>query len=79
MGGSPVVAGWIAHVAFWTLLALGVMVRELRARSTVVILCLWLVAFVGFLRTPYVPFTSILAILDIALVFMIFKGDVRLT
>jgi len=79
MVGSPVIAGWIAHVAFWTLLAWGVMVRELRGRSTIVILCLWLVAFAGFLRTPYVPFTSILAILDIALVFMIFKGDVRLT
>jgi len=43
--GSPAVAAWITHGAFWVLLARG----------------------------------SFVAVLDIALVFVIFKGDVRIT
>jgi hypothetical protein len=78
MIGSPVIAAWVAHVAFWGLLIWGVIIRELGVRSSTMILGFWLVAFAGFLRIPYVPFASVVAILDIALVFNIFKGDVRL-
>ena len=79
MVGSPIVAAWIAHLAFWTLLIWGLAVGELGVRSTIVILCVWLVAFAGLLWIPYVPFASLVAALDIVLVFIIFKGDVRLT
>ena len=44
-------------------------------------LVLWLI---GFLGLPHVPYgagliTSFVAVLDVALVFIVFKGDVRLT
>jgi len=76
---SPVIAAWLAHVAFWALLICGVIIRELGVRSSSVSLGFWLVAFVGVLRIPYVPFASVVAILDVALALIIFKGDVRLT
>ena len=46
-------------------------------------LLLWLVGLVGLPYAPYQParamFSSFVAILDIALVFTVFKGDVKLT
>jgi len=79
--GSPAVAGWIAHLTFWGLLVYGWMRGELGVRGIVVFLTLWLAGLYGL---PYVPygeamFSSFVAVLDIALVFLIFKGDVRLT
>jgi hypothetical protein len=78
--GSVAIAGWIASVAFWALLAYGWAVDELHARSITIVLALWIAARFGL---PYLGagafFTSTMAALDIALVFMIFKGDIPLT
>jgi hypothetical protein len=79
--GSPVIAGWIAHVAFWTLLILGAMSGELRERSLGGFLILWLA---GRFALPYVPygdglFTPFIALLDVVLVFVVLKADVPLT
>jgi len=80
MVGSPVVAAFIARWTFWVLLVVGWTSGELQPRAIAIFILLWLAGFVGFrfvldglLFAPYV------AILDIALVFAIFKGDVRLT
>jgi hypothetical protein len=79
--GSAGVAGWIAHIAFWILLPYGWLQDELGARGVSVFLLLWLSGLVGFPLLPYggFLFSPLVAVLDIALVFIIFKGDVRLT
>jgi hypothetical protein len=81
--GSAAVAASIAHLAFWMLQAYGCAVGELSARAAGLFSGLWLVGLFGL---PYVTypsvqamFSSFVAILDIALVFAVFKGDVRLT
>jgi len=79
--GSQGIAAWIAQIAFWILLVLGVSYGELNKKWATIFVGLWLVGYLGLPRlawwtsslvTPYV------AILDIVLVFMVFKGDVRL-
>jgi hypothetical protein len=50
MIGSPAVAGFIAHAAFWTLLTVGI-VRGLGIRTVVVFVALWIAGRVGL---PYV-------------------------
>ena len=79
--GSAAVAAWIAHVAFWTLLAYGWMWREIDAKRAAVFLILWVggLYILPTILSGALPFSSFVAILDIALVFLIFKGDVRLT
>jgi hypothetical protein len=79
--GSPAIAGFIAFWAFWILLLFGWWREELHARGMVGFLCLWVVGFIGLRYVPYIGslFTSYVALLDIGLVFVIFKGDVRLT
>jgi hypothetical protein len=80
--GSAAIAAWIAHVTFWLLLVYGFAWQELGVRGVAVFLILWLAALYGLPRL-FVNgsglFSPIVAILDIALVFIIFKGDVRLT
>ena len=70
----------VAHWGFWILLTAGWLMGELRWRGTAIALLLWLAGVAGSrfvlhgtLFTPYV------ATLDIALVFAIFKGDLRLS
>ena len=79
--GSPAVAAWIAHVAFWVLLARGWMASELGMRGTIIALSLWLSAYLGLPFLPYGSrrFPSFVAVVDIALVFVIFEGNVRIT
>jgi hypothetical protein len=81
--GSQAVAAWIAHLAFWGLLVYGWLMDALTAVQAGVMLALWAAGAVGLGYVPYAParamFPSLVAILDIALVFMIFKGDVRLS
>jgi hypothetical protein len=79
--GSPAVAAWIAHVAFWVFLARGWMAGELGMRGTIIALSLWLSAYLGLPFLPYGSglFPSFVAVVDIALVFVIFKGNVRIT
>jgi hypothetical protein len=78
--GTIAIAGWIALVGFWVLLIFGWAFDEIHARGITVVLTLWCVARFGL---PYIGagdfVITCVAILDIALVFMIFKGDVPLT
>ena len=68
-----------AFWGFWILLIAGWMMRELSVRSTVVFVVLFAA---GILGSPYVLggalLTPYLAILDIVLVLVVFKGDVTL-
>jgi hypothetical protein len=74
-------AAWIAHVAFWTLLAIGWAFGDLDVRRIVVFLALWVTGYIGlsYVASGGDLFFSYVAILDVVLVFIIFKGDIRLT
>ena len=79
--GAIAVGGTIAQLAFWILLVWGYFTGELRFRGVAVAIALWLAGNFGL---PYLTFgatliTTYVAVLDIGLVFVIFKGDVRLT
>ena len=78
---SAGIAALVAHAAFWVLLVYGWCWQEIRGRGLAVFLFLWCVGYVAvdFIPEGVVPFSTWVAILDIALVFMIFKGDVPLT
>jgi hypothetical protein len=75
------IVGWIAHVAFWTLLIVGAWSEDLRPRGIAFFLLLWLAGLFGLSYMPYGAglFTSYVAILDIVLVFIVLKSDVWLT
>ena len=68
----------IAPLAFWILIVAGWLLGELDLKRTALFVLLWLVGFAarggpyGMLFVPYV------AVLDIALVLAIFKGDIQL-
>jgi len=80
---SPGIAAFVAHATFWGLLVYGWAVRVLTPARIAIVLLLWIAGLVGFPFLPYEParamFSSFVAALDIALVLMIFGGDVRLT
>jgi hypothetical protein len=79
---SPGIAAWIAHAMFWGLLLCGWLCGELDLRRIALFVILWLAGRLGLAYVPYSPallmFSSFVAVLDIALVFVIFKGDVRI-
>jgi hypothetical protein len=76
--GSSLVAGWIAHVAFWVLAVVGW--DELGTVRVGVFAAIWIAGFLGLPHVPYGAglFVPLVAVLDIVLVFMVFEGDVRL-
>lgn len=78
--GSIAIAGWIALSAFWVLLVYGWAFDEIHAGGITLFVGLWFLARFGL---PVIDaaglFITFVAILDIALVFIIFKGDVPLT
>lgn len=80
--GSAGIAARVAHLAFWALLFYGWAWEEIDLSGIVVFLLLWVAGLYGL---PYLVaygdalFAPFVAVLDIALVFLIFKGDVRLT
>jgi hypothetical protein len=81
MIGSSAVAGWIAQIVFWALILLGVGSGELGIKGAAVFVTVWLAAYIGL---PLVSFgslflTPLVAVLDVVLVFLVFKGDVRLS
>jgi hypothetical protein len=80
---SPAIAAWIAHLLFWGLLVYGLIVGDLGLKRFAIFVLLWLAALVVLPFASYEParsmFSSFVAILDIGLVFAIFKGDVTLT
>jgi hypothetical protein len=77
--GSPLVGWWIAHVAFWVLMALAV--RAARWRTIAVIGTLWLIGYIasGQIAALNLFFMPFVAVLDIALVFIVLGRDIRLT
>jgi hypothetical protein len=79
--GSPAIAALIAYVSFLLLLAYGWFCEEIGLRGVAVLLGLWVGGLYGL---PYLPngaglFSAYVAVLDIVLVLMIFKGDLKLT
>ena len=78
--GSIAVAGWIAYLAFWILLVYGWAVDELHTPAMTIFVVLWIAARFGLTYLGAGAFfITCVAVLDIALVFMIFKADVPLT
>jgi hypothetical protein len=80
--GSPLVGAWIAQIAFWLLIAFGINAGALNKKQVAGLVALWLVGYLGLPRLAWWtwPFvTSWVAVLDIVLVFIVFKGDVRIT
>ena len=80
MIGTPAVAAWVAQLAFWVLLALGTYFGELGRKAVVLFVVLWAVGYFGLPRLSggafVIPYT---ALLDIALVWLVFKADIRLS
>jgi len=82
MVGSGAIGSVIAQLAFWILLVVGVLFGHLSKVKAAVFVVLWLVGSFGLPRVAWWAsslVTSWIAILDIVLVFIVFKGDVRLT
>ncbi|HEY1308160.1 MAG TPA: hypothetical protein VGF24_31620 [Vicinamibacterales bacterium] len=78
--GSAAIGAWVVYLAFCILLVRGYVGGELGRRGCAIALVLWIAGYGVFRQLPfYAPFASYVAVLDIALVFVIFKGDVRLT
>ena len=75
------VAALIAHISFWVLLPYGWFFEEIGPAGLTVFLLLWVCGYFGLSLISYggLLFPSFVALLDIALVFIIFKGDVRLS
>ena len=80
MAGSAGLASWIAHVVFWALLLIGAGSGELGGKGAAALAALWALGYFGLQSVPggTMLLTPCLAIIDVALVFLIFKGDVRL-
>lgn len=77
---SIAIAGLIAVVGFWVLLAYGWAFDELQVRGISIFIALWCVARFGLpLFGAGAFFITCVAVLDIALVFIIFRGDVPIT
>ena len=79
MIGSPLVGWWIAHVAFWVLI--GLAARDSRWRTIGVFIVLWIAGYIASSQVAALSlfFMSYVAVLDIALVFVVLKRDVRIT
>lgn len=80
--GSISAAALIARFAFPILLVSGWVRGEIGPKGTIVFVALATAAFIAFPRMSSYGdglVTSGLAVLDIALVFIVFKGDVRIT
>jgi hypothetical protein len=78
--GSPAIAAFIAHVTFLILFVYGWFRGEISSGAAAVFLALWIGGLYGLSYLPYGAgmFSSYVAILDIALVLVIFKGDLKL-
>jgi len=76
------VAAFVGFWAFWILLAFGYFVGELSPKQIAAFLLLWIVGRVGLAHLPPPApelFSPYVAALDIAIVLVVFKGDVRLS
>jgi hypothetical protein len=80
--GSIGAAALIARFAFPALLVLGWMRGAVGATVTIILVALAIAAYTVFPRVALGGdglITTALAVLDIVLVFIVFKGDVRIT
>ena len=79
MIGSPLVGWWIAHLTFWVLM--GLAARDRRWRTFAVIGALWVIGYVASDRIAALNFffMPFVAVLDIALVFIVLRRDIRIT
>lgn len=80
--GSIAVAAFIGFWTFWILLPFGYLAGELSLRQVAVFLLLWIAGRFGLAHLPPpfpALFSAYVAALDIAIVFMVFKGDVPLS
>jgi hypothetical protein len=77
MIGSPLVGSWIAHVTFLVLLA--VAAKAARWRVIGVFVALWVIGYVaaGQVAALTMFFMPFVAVLDIALIFIVLQRDVR--
>ena len=81
MIGTALIGAWIAQVGFWILLIVGVAYGELGKKWVGAMVALWLAGYVGLPRISMfggLLITSYVAVLDIVLVFKVFKGDIRI-
>ena len=78
--GSAAVAAWIAYGAFVMLAMYGLASGELGMRGLLVAVLACLLARVVLAYVPNGPnmFFSAVALVDVVLVLVVFKGDVRL-
>ena len=74
-GTAPVVA----HLAFWALLGTGLALGEVGRKAAATLLVLWCAGFWASAYVPYGPelFPSVVALIDVGLVLLVFKGDLR--
>ena len=79
MIGSTLVGSWIAHVAFWVLV--GLAAKAAWWRIVGMFVALWMIGYVasGQIAALSLFFMSFVAVLDIALVFIVLRRDIRLT
>jgi len=77
---SVAVASFVAHFAFWALIVWGLIARELSAIAALAFAAIWFLLPLGLGYVPYGPafFPPAVAVIDIVLVFIIFKGDLRI-
>lgn len=76
---SSGIAALIAHVFFWLLLAYGWFWEDLGPIGVVVLLALWAAGFLGLRYGSYdAMFSSYVAALDVALVFLVFRISAEL-
>lgn len=78
---SAGIAAAIARWGFWFLLAYGWAWGELTPRRISLFAVVWLLGWLGFPLLTYgdALFTAFVALLDVVLVLMIFKGDVKIS
>jgi len=77
MIGTPLIAAWVAHVTFWVLLALAW--RAGRFRVIALFVLLWVLGYIasGHVMALALFFMPFVAVLDIALVFIVLQRDIR--
>lgn len=71
----------VAQAVFWVTLGIGWFTEELGTRAAVIFLILWAT---GYALAAWVPqgdylFPSFVAVLDVVLLLMVLKGDIRIT
>ena len=80
MVASAAIGAWIALIAFWVLLAFAWAFNEIELRGRLIFVGLWLgsnLTLRALNASDFFP--PIVALLDVVLVLIVFKSDVRLT